>query len=51
MKKEKVFYLKEKDKALELLRKITKTGDVVLFKASNGMKFYELADNFLEMIK
>ena len=51
MKKEKVFYLKEKDKALELLRKITKTGDVVLFKASNGMKFYEIADNFLEMIK
>ena len=51
MKKEKVFYLKEKDKALELLRKITKTGDVVLFKASNGMKFYELADNFLERIK
>ena len=51
MKKEKVFYLEEKDKILELLRKITKSGDVVLFKASNGMKFYELADNFLEMIK
>ena len=51
MKKEKVFYLKEKDKALELLRKITKTGDVVLFKASNGMKFYELADKFIDMLK
>ena len=50
MKKENIYYFEDKDKILEVLKNETKTGDVVLFKASNGMRFYELADNFLEMI-
>ncbi len=51
MKKENIYYFEEKDKILEVLKNETKPGDVVLFKASNGMKFYELADNFLDLIE
>lgn len=51
MKKENIYYFEDKDKVLEVLKNETKPGDVVLFKASNGMKFYELADNFLDLIE
>lgn len=51
MKKENIHYFKEKSNALEFLKNEVKTGDVLLFKASNGMKFYELADNFLDLIE
>ena len=49
MKKENIYYFEDKDEILEVLKNIVKTGDIVLFKASNGMKFYELADRFIEM--
>ena len=49
MKKENIYYFEDKDEILEVLQNIVKTGDIVLFKASNGMKFYELADRFIEM--
>ena len=50
MKKENIYYFEDKDKILEVLKNETKTGDVVLFKASNGMRFYELADRFIDMV-
>ena len=49
MKKENIYYFEDEDEILEVLKNIVKTGDIVLFKASNGMKFYELADRFIEM--
>ena len=51
MNKEKIYYFEDKDKILETLKNIVNTGDIVLFKASNGMKFYELADRFIDMLK
>ena len=51
MKKENIYYFEDKDEILGVLNNIVKTGDIVLFKASNGMKFYELADNFLDLIE
>ena len=51
MKKENIHYFEEKDKILKVLKNVVKPGDVVLFKASNGMKFYELADRFIDMMK
>ena len=39
-------YFEEKENILGLLKNIVKPGDVILFKASNGMKFFELADKF-----
>ena len=51
MKKENIYYFEDKNKILDVLKNETKTGDVVLFKASNGMKFYELADRYIDMLK
>ena len=51
IKKENIYYFEDKDEILGVLNNIVKTGDIVLFKASNGMKFYELADNFLDLIE
>ena len=44
MKKENIYYVKEKKEIIELLRDVLKINDVVLFKASNGMKFYEMVE-------
>ena len=44
MNKENVYYFENKEKIVELIEKISKDGDIILFKASNAMKFYELAD-------
>ena len=33
---------------LEKLEEILKPGDVILFKASNGMKFFELAEKLIK---
>ena len=50
MKKENIYYFEDKSNVLEFLKNEVKTGDVVLFKASNGMRFYELADRFIDMV-
>ena len=50
MKKENIYYFEDKDEILGVLNNIVKTGDIVLFKASNGMRFYELADRFIDMV-
>ena len=36
---------------LEVLKEVIKPGDVVLLKASNGMKFYELAERMISLWK
>ena len=44
MKKENIYYFENREEILELIEKIAKRGDIILFKASNGMKFFELAN-------
>ena len=46
---EKVYYLEEKEKIEVLLQEIVKKGDVILFKASNGMQFYKIAERMVEL--
>lgn len=46
MKEENVYYFKQKENILELLEKIKKSGDVILWKASNGMRFFDLVEEF-----
>ena len=46
---DKVFYLENKEKIEELLKNIVKPGDVVLFKASNGMQYYKIAERMVEL--
>ena len=43
-KKENVYYLEDKEKIVELIKKIVQPQDLVIFKASNGMKFYDIAE-------
>lgn len=44
MEMENVYQFNHKQEILEFLKKNLKSGDIVLFKASNGMKFFELAN-------
>ena len=41
-KKEDIHYFEDKNEAFEFLKSIMKTNDAVIFKASNGMKFFDL---------
>lgn len=46
-----VYYLKNKDEIVELLQKIVKPNDIILVKASNGMKFYEIPERMEKVWK
>ena len=39
-----IYYYKDKEAMLEKLKELIKKEDVILFKASNGMKFFELVE-------
>jgi len=39
-----IYYFKDKAEAYEYLKSILKPNDAVIFKASNGMRFFELAE-------
>ncbi len=51
LKSENIYYFEDKEKIEELLLKIVKPNDVILFKASNGMQFYKLAERMVEVWK
>ena len=42
MSKDNIYYFENKEKAEEFIKNICKKGDTILFKASNGMKFFEM---------
>lgn len=48
MPKENIYYFKEKENIIEKLKQIMKKDDVILFKASNGMKFFEIVEKIKE---
>lgn len=47
MDKNKVYYFEDKEKIKEFVKQNWKSGDAILFKASNGMKFFEIVENLL----
>ena len=49
--KENVYYLRKTEEIKPLLEKIGKNNDVILFKASNGMKFYKIAEEVIDLWK
>ena len=49
MNPENIYYFENKENIIDLLEKIAKPKDVILFKASNGMKFYELAERVVNL--
>ena len=44
MLEENIYYFKTKEEIINKLKEITKKGDVILLKASNGMKFFDIAE-------
>lgn len=51
MEDKNIYYLENKEEIINLLSEISKPGDVILWKASNGMKFYELAERMINLWK
>ena len=51
MSKENIYYLENKEEIKPLLEKIVKNNDVILFKASNGMGFYKIAERLVKLWK
>ena len=51
MKKDDIYYFDNKDKIVEFLKNNITSNDVILFKASNGMRFFELADKLKELFR
>ena len=48
MNKENVYYFDNGDKIYNFIKKIWRDGDCILFKASNGMRFFEIADKLID---
>lgn len=44
MSEENIYYFKTKEELENTLKKVAKSGDVILLKASNGMKFFDIAE-------
>lgn len=51
MNSKNVYYVDTKEEIEVLLKEKAEKGDVILFKASNGMKFYELAERMINLWK
>ncbi len=48
MPEENIYYFKEKENIIGKLKQMMKKDDVILFKASNGMKFFEIVEKIKE---
>ena len=44
MEKEKIYYFNDRQELLEKLKNTMEKGDSILFKASNGMKLFEIVE-------
>lgn len=51
MLKEQIYELNNNEEVIEILNEIVKKGDLILIKASNAMKFYEIAEKFIAIHK
>ena len=43
-----IYYFEDKNKIQEFIKQNWKRGDVILFKASNGMRFFEIVESLLK---
>lgn len=46
---EKIIYLKDREELINSLQKNLKEGDIVLFKASNGMKLFDIVEELIKI--
>lgn len=50
MKKNNIYYFENKSNLENKLKEIAKKGDIILFKASNGMRFFDIVENLKEVL-
>ena len=50
MNKDNIYYLENREDIVDLIKQIVEPNDVILFKASNGMKFFEIAEKIKQII-
>lgn len=50
MDNRKIFYFENREKIREFIENNWQKGDTILFKASNGMKFFEIVDKLIETV-
>lgn len=50
MLEENIYYFENKKEMENKLTQIARSGDIVLFKASNGMRFFDIAENLKEVL-
>lgn len=50
MQENNLYYMESKEDIIQKIADIVKPGDVILVKASNGMKFYELPERIMNKI-
>lgn len=50
MNKNNIYYMQNQEDILKKVKEIIKEGDIILVKASNGMKFYELPEKIMNQI-
>ena len=50
MDSEKVYHFEDKSEIVNLISEVTVYGDIILFKASNGMKFFDLVEDFKNIL-
>lgn len=48
MSEENIYYFEDKEKMANKLREIMKQGDVILLKASNGMRFFDIVERMVD---
>lgn len=48
MQKQNIYYFERREQVEELVKKIWQSGDSILFKASNGMKFFNIVENLIK---
>ena len=51
MQENNIFYFDSREKIAEFIKENWQSGDAVLFKASNGMKFFEIVEELISSEK
>ena len=51
MNNDNIFYFESKEKITEFIKETWQSGDAILFKASNGMKFFEIVEELISSEK
>ena len=45
-----IYYFENKEEIINKLKEIVKRDDIIIFKASNGMRFFDLVEKFKNIL-